>query len=191
MSSMKLKINFNFFFLCSFLFIAALTRFIPHPPNFTAIGAMTLFSVAYFQSKRLSFFMPILTFWISDLALNNIIYAEYYKNFVLFGPSSIWNYLSLFIISIIGYFSLKEVKVLSLLFTSVSAACIFFLLSNFGVWFSTNLYPKTVEGLINCYVAGIPFFRNTLAGNLVYGAILFGVFEYTKAKYLAPIKIKK
>jgi hypothetical protein len=60
--------------------------------------------------------------------------------------------------------------------------------SNFGVWWSAGMYPPTAGGLADCYVAGLPFFRNTLAGDAIYTALLFGVFEWSTRRFpaLAP-----
>jgi hypothetical protein len=58
----------------------------------------------------------------------------------------------------------------------LASSVLFFVLTNFGVWAFDALYPKTLEGLMACYVAAIPFFRNTLLGDLSYTVVLFGGF---------------
>jgi len=70
----------------------------------------------------------------------------------------------------------------NLALSALGASVIFFIVSNFGVWFSGVMYPKDLSGLVACYVAGIPFFQNTVLGDLFYSAILFGVFELSVRK---------
>ena len=73
---------------------------------------------------------------------------------------------------------LKNRKSLAMIFAgTLSSSVLFFVITNFGVWFSGTMYTKTFEGLATCYVAAIPFFRNTLAGDVFYVAVLFGVYE--------------
>ena len=81
------------------------------------------------------------------------------------------------LIALMGTFTLRKVCVPQLLFSALGASVIFFLVSNFGVWFSSGMYTKDIGGLIACYTAGIPFFKNTVLGDLVYSAALFGLFE--------------
>ena len=63
------------------------------------------------------------------------------------------------------------------------ASSLFFLMSNFGVWTTGLMYPLTVQGLIACYTAALPFFLNTLAGDLLYSSALFGSFELVRYRF--------
>ena len=115
--------------------------------------------------------------------MNNVVYAEYFDGFVLFSSSFYWTVgaFAAIILIVSATKLLKQTKPANLLGSSLIASIVFFLVSNFGAWMSGLTFPKTIEGLIACYAAGIPFFWNTLAGDLFYVAILFGVFEFYKS----------
>ena len=120
--------------------------------------------------------------WLSDLVLNNVVYAQYFDGFTLFYPGFYWTYSAFIVIGILGLFLLKKVTPLRLILLSLSASILFFIVSNFGVWALGIMYPLTWNGLITCYLAAIPFFKNTLAGDLVYCGLLFGSFELARYK---------
>jgi hypothetical protein len=61
----------------------------------------------------------------------------------------------------------------------------FFLVTNFAFWAFGLYYPRNSAGLLACYVAGIPFFWNTLAGDAVYAALLFGGFALAERLFPA------
>lgn len=177
------KINLRFRVLSLMLLTAAFSRLLPHPPNFAPIGTMALFGAAYFSKKHIALILPILTMWLSDLVINNVIFAQYFDGFTLFYQGFYWTYGAFAVISILGFFLLKNINIKNITIASTLAALLFFLISNFGVWQSGTMYPKTIAGLAACYNAGLPFFKNTLFGNLVYSAILFGAFELAQYKY--------
>ena len=171
--------------LTGFIVFAALTRFLPHAYNFTPIGAIALFGAAYFTEKKWALIIPIAALWISDLLLNNIMYAEFYEGFTWFTSGFLYIYGSIALIVVLGYHLLKKITFGRVLGGALGASAVFFLVSNFGVWMSGTLYPLTLEGLITCYAAAIPFFHYTIAGNVIYSAILFGTYEWVKASYPA------
>jgi len=168
------------------IFAAAFSRFIPHPPNFAPIGAMALFGAAYFSQRVLAFLVPLTGMWFSDLVLNNLVYSRYFDHFVWFSPGFYWTYAAFIIIGIIGACLLRRVRVRNLIIAGLSASVIFFLVSNFGVWASAGMYPTSISGLVICYTAGFPFFWNALTGDIVYTALLFGVFELAKRRLPVP-----
>lgn len=165
-----------------FIIFAALTRLLPHAYNFTPLGAIALFGAAYFTEKRWALVIPLLAFWMSDLLLNNITYAAYYDGFTWFTSGMLYTYGSIAMIVVLGYYILKKITFGRVLGGALGASVIFFIVSNFGVWVSSSMYPLTLEGLITCYTAAIPFFHYTIAGNVVYSAVLFGSYEWIKAQ---------
>lgn len=171
------------------ILLAALSRLIPHPANLAPIGGMALFGAAYYSRRLWAFVIPVVSMWISDLLLNNVVYGEFFDHFVWFYDGSWFTYGSFILIALMGMFTLRRIKVPNLIFSALGASVIFFLVSNFGVWFSGNLYPKDLEGLATCYVAGIPFFKNTVMGDLFYTAVLFGAFELSARRF--PILKKR
>lgn len=181
--------NKRFLLVSAVLIIAAITRLIPHPLNFAPIGAMALFGAAYFSDKKFSFLLPMLALFVSDLFINNIIYSSYYQGFTLFTPGFAWIYGSIAAIVLIAFFLLKKVTLPRVIAGSLTASVLFFVITNFGVWLSDPDYPLTISGLILCYDMAIPFFKNTLMGDMAYSAIMFGSFEYAKLHVPALQKV--
>lgn len=179
----KIEFNLRSGILFLIVLLAAFSRLIPHPLNFAPIGAMALFGAAYFHKRAMAILIPIAAMWISDLALNNLVYSARFEGFVWFYPGAFWTYASFLLIGLAGFLLLKKMKPLKLLAASLSASLIFFLLSNFGFWTTGLLYPLSFEGLIACYAAGLPFFKNTLLGDLSYTILLFGAFELMQARF--------
>lgn len=171
------KLILRFGVITLIVLFAALSRLIPHPSNFTPIGAMALFGAAYYSKRHLAFLIPIFSMWISDLILNNVVYSAYFNHFVWFYKGSVFTYGAFVLIVVLGMFLLKKINVSNLIFSALSASVIFFVVSNFGVWLTSGMYPHTFSGLIACYIAGIPFFHNTLLGDFVYAGVMFGSFE--------------
>ena len=174
--------NKRFLAVAGILIVAALTRLFPHPMNFAPLGAMSLFGAAYIKDKKFAFILPMLAYYISDLVINNVVYASYYNGFTLFTPGFGWVYGSIFAIVLIGFFLLKKVTPLRAIGGGLAASVVFFLISNFGVWLSDPDYPLTFSGLMLCYDMAIPFFKNTIMGDFAYVAVMFGSFELAKAK---------
>ena len=161
------------------IFFAAFSRFIL-PSNFTPIGALALFGAAYFTEKRWAFIIPLLALWASNLILNNVLLSQYYEGFVWFANPMV--YIAFIAIVCLGIYTLKEVKPLKLLGVSLGASILFFLLTNIESWLTLPMYPKTFAGLIQAYIAAIPFFWNTLIGDLVFTGALFGAFELLQSR---------
>jgi len=171
------KITPKFWILTLMVFAAAFVRLIPHPPNFAPIAAMALFGGAYFNKKWAAFIVPIAAMFITDLFLG---FHE-----------TMWAvYLSFVLIVVIGMLMLKEKKVSNIFFASVISSVSFFIITNFGIWLSTPYYEKTGTGLAACFTAAIPFFHQTLLGDLFFVAIMFGLFEIIKVKIPSLAKVK-
>jgi hypothetical protein len=172
----KNKITLRFSLISAMILLAAMSRLIPHPANFAPIGAMALFGAAHFSKRYWAFVIPIISMWISDLVLNNVVYGQYFDHFVWFYSGSLFTYAAFAFIVLMGIFTLKKVRIINLIGSALGASAIFFVVSNFGVWASSGMYPHTVAGLQACYIAGLP----TLLGDFVYSGILFGLFEYAQ-----------
>lgn len=166
--------------------LAILSRIIPHPANFTPLIAVAMFGAAYLGKKLWMFLIPIAAFWLSDIALNNTIYAQYYEGFTLFHSGLLSTFIALGIIVAIAIPLLKKVNIKTFLGTGLLGSICFFLVSNLAVWMTTGLYPMNFGGLIACYVAAIPFFINTLFGTIIYGSALFGLYNLAVQKRLIP-----
>ncbi len=143
-------------FVVSLIFFAILSRFLPHPPNFTPIAAIALLSSKGFTNRWVVFLIPIVSLFISDL-------------FIGLHATIPFVYISFILIALLGMY-VKKINIVSVLLSST----IFFLVSNFGVWLL--YYPISTEGLVQCYTLALPFFLNTVLGDLVYGALLIYPF---------------
>jgi hypothetical protein len=150
--------------LLTAIFGAAALRLVPHPPNFSPIAAMALFAGAYMPRKLLAFVAPFGALILSDIALGG------------FYPGMNFVYLSFALTVLIGWAVASRKTPLTIGAAAVAGSILFFILTNFGMWLFSGIYPVTQAGLIACYVAAIPFFQNTLAGDLFYTALLFGGF---------------
>lgn len=159
------------------IILAALTRVLPHPHNFTPIAAIGLFGAATFDRRWLLFAVPFAALFLSDLFINNVLYAQFYEGFVWF--TSVWIYAAFAAVILLGRVLLHaKVSAKNVLVASLSASGIFFLVTNFSVWAQSGMYPKTGAGLLACYTAGLPFLGNTLLGDLFFSAVLFGGYAW-------------
>ncbi|MBK6930779.1 MAG: hypothetical protein IPH12_07825 [Saprospirales bacterium] len=167
------------------ILIAAVSRLFPHPPNFTPLAAIGLFGVAHLERRWLAWAVPFAALFVSDLLLNNVLYSQYYEGFVWF--TSGWIYLSFALVLAVGWGLLRRRRISALRVTgaSLTASAVFFLVSNFSVWLGGGMYPKTGAGLMACYTAGLPFFSNTLLGDLAFSGILFGGYAWMLRSKLA------
>jgi len=172
------KLTPRFLVLAGMILFAAFSRLIPHPPNFTAVGAMALFGGAYFNKKSLAFAVPVIAMFLTDVILG-------------LHPGMYAVYLSFILIVLIGMTLKDRIKLGNIFLASISASVLFFIITNFAQWLSFPLYSKDIAGLIECYVAAIPFFGYTILGDLFFVGILFGVFELAKYRYpqLARVKV--
>jgi len=150
---------------------AAGLRLAPHPMNFAPIGALALFGGAYFSSKREALAIPLLSLILGDVftgfhQLLPVIYAS-------------------FLVSVaIGFWLRRKRSAPRIGAATLAGAMQFFLVTNFALWASSiGSYPKTAGGLTACYVAGIPLFWNTLAGDAFYATLLFGGMALAERRF--------
>lgn len=195
---MNKQLNIRFIILISVTVLIGFFRVISHKldlgafANFTPIGAMALFGGAYFRNYNKAFLFPIATLSLSDLILMQVFYSEHSTGLLYKGWY--WTYLAFALMVLIGRL-IKKVNVKNVILSAVAAALVHWLIADFGVWYGggTNLatgklYPPTFKGLMECYMMAIPYMKNMLLGNLIYGAILFGSFELAQRKYPALLK---
>ena len=152
--------------IISLIVLAVASRLLPHPPNFAPITGIALFAAVKFQHKLIALLLPLSCLFITDLILG-------------LGWINLFVYGAFGVISLLG-FATKKVKIQTVLLSSI----LFFLVSNLGVWLL--YYPLSVEGLTTCFTLAIPFFTNTLLGDLAYTAVLFYSFSTLKNTYLRP-----
>ena len=161
------------YLIAGFILIGIFSRFIPHAPNFTAIGAVALFAGNYIKSPSLKYTIPIAAMFLSDIFLGLSL---------AFFTVHISVYIAFTLIVLIGSEDYKDSrfkKTPNIILSSLAASSLFFLITNFGVWLAGG-YGYSLTGLAACYLAGIPYFGNTIIGDLTYCGILFGAYEYIK-----------
>jgi hypothetical protein len=152
--------------------LAAALRIAPHPWNFTPVGAMALFSGATIRDRRVAFFFPILALFVGDIFIGfHKLMPIVYASFLVSGA--------------IGFWLRTRRTVGPIAAATLLGAIQFFLVTNFAVWAFGLSYPRNSAGLLACYVAGIPFFWNTLAGDAVYAVLLFGGFALAERLFPA------
>ena len=146
-------------YLVVIVLLLALIRLVPHPPNAVPIAAMALFAGAFFIHRPLAYFMPIAAMFISDL-------------FIGFHTTIGYVYASIVLIVLIGSL-LKRISIVSVGVSALLASIMFFLITNFGAWLHHDMYAQSLNGLLQAYIAGLPFLRNTLIANLIFTYLVF------------------
>ena len=151
--------NFNLIYILIFIL---LSRFIPHPPNFTPIISLAILCPLFFNNNIISLLLLISGMFLTDLFLG------IYQNIVI-------TYFAIILIYYFSkyYFKAKIINLKNIFLGSIFSALIFFILTNFAVWAFGNLYPRNFEGIIVCYMMAIPFFTNTLLSTIFFSILAY------------------
>ena len=161
--------------LTALIFVAALSRIIPHPPNFSPIEAVALFGGAYFAKRHWALIVPLVAMFASDLVLGLINGGIYWSYFASAGYLLV--YACIARSTVLGFGLRGKVGAGRVLGYSLAGSLLFFVLTNAGVWAFGAMYPHNAAGLAAAFIAGVPFFQWTVLGTLFYAALLFGGFE--------------
>jgi hypothetical protein len=153
----------RFVIIALIIFAAAALRILPHPWNFTPIGAMAIFAGSLFRNRWIAFLLPLTALFAGDL------FVGFYKLMFIV-------YIGFALSVAIGRWLVQSRTVARIGGAVFLSALQFFVVTNFGMWALSDFYPKSSTGLAACFVNAIPYFWNTLAGDLIYAAILFGGF---------------
>ncbi len=140
-------------------------RLLPHPANFAPIAAIAIFGGLYLP-KRWAIVLPVIAMFVSDIFIGFYtwqIMASVYLSFVLVG--------------LISLLVKKNKKAATVIGGTILGSILFFFITNFAVWAFGSMYTHNFAGLMQCYTMAIPFFKNTLLGDLFYTAIMIGSFE--------------
>ena len=171
---MTKKSNSSLIIAVLLIVIAAVSRVIMYPDNFSPIIGMAIFAGAVIKDRRLAFALPVLAMFLSDVLFEVFNIAPGF-----WGWGQLVGYGILALITVIA-FSMKKINVLSVAGYSIGSSLLFFFLSNSAFFVFDNpvyhLYPQNFGGLMQCYAAGLPFIQGTLMGDLFYCAVLFGGF---------------
>jgi hypothetical protein len=158
----KAEISPKLYIVITMIVAGAMMRLIPHWPNFTPIAAIALFGGTFVKRKELAFLIPVAAMLLSDLLIG-------------FHSTMLPVYLSFIAIVAMGLVLQKRLTVVNTLSAALASSAIFYLVTNFASWTSGLMpYPMNAAGLMQAYIAGLPFLFNGVLGDLFYTSILFG-----------------
>ena len=144
--------NNKIFYFIFFILLLALSRIIPHPPNFTPILASSIMAPLLIKDRVYGVALPILAVFISDIIIG-------------FHSYQLAVYFSLIVISSITPMKKNYLYLGSM---AIGSSIWFYLITNFAVWSMSSMYPKTIEGILSCYVLALPFLTSTLVSALLF-----------------------
>jgi hypothetical protein len=173
--------------LGSLIVFSAVYRLIPsayRPDNVAPIAALSLFAGACVSDRRLAFLAPLAAMFLSDLALQLLWLAGLSPNWGFHGGIPVIYGCYALIVGI-GLFLRGRRNPFTIAAATVGSSVLFYLVTNFAMWLGSGLYPLTWAGLLDCYVKAIPFFRNTLLGDVFFAAVFFGVYALVEKRAAA------
>lgn len=165
--NLKLVKN-NYYLFITLILIGILLRLLPHAPNMAPIGALALIASWRFSGIK-TYIVPLGVLFLTDLYFG-------------FHTTMPWVYGSYALIVSLGALFKQRQSLTILVSLALASSTLFFLITNFGVWITGELYPKTIQGLIECYTLALPFFRNTLLGDIFYSTLFYVLIKYHAEK---------
>ena len=170
--------------LAGLILLAALTRLLPHPPNFAPITALAVFGAVRYRGRAPALLVPLLALLVSDL-VREVLYC--------YGLAEQWGlyrgmwavYGATGLVALTARLARGTRSPEVIVAATLAGSYLFFLLTNFAVWAGGAHYPHTTAGLAVCFEAAIPFFRNALLGDAFYAAVLFGAWALAEARFPA------
>ena len=165
-----MSLNRNLIMGLSIIVILAMSRLIPHPPNFTPILGMAFFAGAVFDKKVYAYLITIFAMLLSDLFLG-------------FHAGMFVIYFSLCLCVLIGTYMSSRLSFISGIIGISCGVLLFYLITNLAVWYGSGMYTKNMSGLIECYIMGLPFLQNTFFSSILYGMAALGLYQLAN-KYL-------
>ncbi|NVO18281.1 MAG: hypothetical protein HXX13_01190 [Bacteroidetes bacterium] len=160
----------KFYLILSIIFAGAMLRLIPHWPNFTPIASIALFGGTYLKRKELAFLIPVLAMLLSDVIIG-------------FHNVMIPVYASFLLIVSFGFILKSKVSMVNVVTASLMSSLVFYLITNMASW-ATGMVPYStgITGLMQAYIAGLPFFLNGILGDLFFNGVFFGAFYMVTKK---------
>ena len=168
----KLNSSFSYLVILAVLIVLGVAgRLLPHPPNFTPMAAIALFAGFIFIKRYMAVVAVVSTMILCDYFAFGSLSASW------FGSKSMFVvYLALLFPIVFKNLLQKKLGVLRIFGAALASSSVFFLATNFAVWAFSPMYEKTLEGLVLCYTMAIPFFQNTVAGDLIWSGVIFGAY---------------
>jgi hypothetical protein len=149
---------------------AAFTRLIPHPPNFAPIASLAIFGGAVIKNNKYALLLPL-----GALLLSDILFELFTTTQGFYDISQTFVYGAFVLITFLAS-KIKKVNTPNILLACLWSGALFYLISNFGTWLTGQFYPKTFNGLMQCYYAAIPFYKNELFGNFLLNTFMSNIF---------------
>ncbi len=159
--------------------LGVVMRLLPHAANFTPIAAIALFGGVHLK-RGYAFFLPLVALIVSDGAIG---FDSLESRLTVYG--------SFLLVGLIGLAIRKRKNIATVLAGSIAGSVIFYLITNFAFFYEPTMYPHTITGVISSYYNALPFFRNTLLGDLFYTGLLFGIYELVKLPLLHRMSVRK
>ena len=151
-----------------FLVLISLSRLIPHPPHFTPLIAAVIFLPYILEDKRGILMIPLAVLLITDYILG-------------FYQQMLWVYGSIILLSSLSLIFHKK-SFIRLLTLSFFAPSIFFIITNFGVWYGSSIYSQNTTGFFQCYFNAIPFYANHLISTVLFSLVFYVCFRFIKGR---------
>jgi len=174
MSTQDHKLNSSFTYLVILAALIALGvagRLLPHPPNFTPMAAIALFAGFIFVKRYMSIVAVVATMLLTDYFAFGYLSPDWFAS-----KSMMVVYMALLFPIVFRCFLQKKLGVMRIAGAALASSTVFFIATNFAVWAFSPMYEKTFAGLALCYTMAIPFFQNTIAGDMMWSGIVFGVY---------------
>ena len=153
--------------------VLTLSRLIPHPPNFTPILGMAVFSGAIINRRLIAYLISLVAMLISDL------YLGFHSGMPII-------YFSLALCVLIGTFIEARVRILNFALGISAGVIVFYLITNFAVWYGSGMYDYSFSGLITCYVMALPFLQNTIISSMIYGIGALMIYNVINKRFILP-----
>ena len=185
MSTQEHKLNSGFTYLVILAVLIALGvagRLLPHPPNFTPMAAIALFAGFIFMKKYMAVVAVVAVMLLTDYFAFGYLSPDWFAS-----KSMMVVYLALLFPIVFRGFLQKKLGVLRIAGAALASSTVFFVATNFAVWVFSPMYEKTWAGLVLCYTMAIPFFQNTIAGDMMWSGIVFG--SYFALRHFSKLRV--
>ncbi len=166
-----MQVKTNIYLALGLVVLLALSRLIPHSPNFTPVLGMAVFSGAIFSKRFIAYLVPLAAMLLSDIYLG-------------FHASMPIIYFSLAVCVLIGTFIEARVSILNSFLSISLGVLVFFLITNFAVWYGSGMYESSISGLMTCYFMGLPFVQNTFISSILYGMGAFLIYDIVNKRMI-------
>jgi hypothetical protein len=165
---MEIRINKTALLATALVIIGVALRLMPHTDNFAPVGAIALFAGAVL-AWRVAIWLPLAIMITSDLLFT-------WGGFML--------------VTLVGLLLRNQRNLVRIPLGALAASALFFAISNFGVWLEGKLYPHTWQGLVDCYVMALPFFRTSLLADVSFAALFFGLYAYAAPAFRGELRLR-